>query len=194
MIAVIAYIVVASSLVGGAYLVGVKILGLRHPIGDLANALQPIDLEKAESFLDSDENKMLRTCWDYKVYRRVQWNRMRMYLKVVRRMDHNVRVLVNFSHQELKRFREAGGQISVEQLVIMEQLQREAVRVRAYSVATTLKLYLLLAIHPIQTPSLTWLRKTADFDGIKSYRILRNVSLLVFEGFGSPFDRLLLKY
>jgi hypothetical protein len=189
MVALIAYIVVASGLTGGAYLVGVKILGLRRSIGDLAEALRPIDLERVEAFLDAAENQMLRACWDAKVYRRVQWNRMRVYLKVVRRMDHNARVLVNFANQELKRFQEAGGQISFEQVVVMEQLQREAIRVRAYSLATILKIYVLLAIHPVQTPSLTWLRSTADFDGIRSYRILRNVSLRVFEEFGTPIDK-----
>jgi hypothetical protein len=194
MIVVIAYIVIASGLVGGAYLVGVKIHGRRCPIGALANALQPIDLEKAESFLDSDENKMLRTCWDYRVYRRVQWNRMRMYLKVVRRMEHNARILINFSSQELKRFQGSGNQISSEQVAAMEQLQREAIKVRAYSVATILKVYVLLAIHPVQTPSLTCLRKTAHLDGIQSYKILRNVSQLVFEKFGSPIDKLVLNY
>ncbi len=194
MVALIAYIVIASGLLGVAYLVGVKVVGLRRSIGDLAEALQPIDLQEVESFLDSDENRMLRACWGRTVYRQVQWNRMRIYLKVVRRMDHNARILVNFSNQELKRFREAGGEISFEQVVVMEQLQREAIRVRSYSVVTIVKLYVLLAIHPIQAPSLAWLRRTIYFDGIQSYKILRNVSLLVFEEFGSPIDKLVLKY
>src|SRR5437879_2226588 len=112
MVALIAYVVAAWCLLAFAYLVGVKALAIRRSIGNLADALQPIDLEKVESFLDTHENKMLRASYDRKVYRRVQWNRMRMYLKVVRRMDHNARVLVNFSNQELKRFRESGGQIS----------------------------------------------------------------------------------
>jgi hypothetical protein len=110
-----------------------------------------------------------------------QRKRLHLYLEIVTRMAHNARVLVELGNREVDRQEGRAAEL-------IRNLQQEAVKVRAYSLFTALKLRVLLAIRPVQAPSLTKLRTFADIDGIASYQCLRVASTELFNEFRRPLN------
>jgi hypothetical protein len=180
--------VIAWGVLATLYMVGVALLSFPgRTVDDVVDFLRPVDLAQAELLLDPGADYELKLKLDAETLREVQRKRVHVYLELVRRMAHNARVLVEFGNREAVRRtgREAG---------VIAVLQREAVKVRLYSLLTILKLRVLLAVRPRQTPSLVKFRIAAEVDGISSYKGLREASTTAFAEFKRPVDKLILSF
>lgn len=167
-----------------AVLYAVSAVLLKFPsrtFDDVTAFLLPVDLEQAEALLDPAIYFQLRWSLDPKSLRETQRKRLHLYLEIVTRMAHNARVLVELGNREADRQEGRAAEL-------IRNLQQEAVKVRAYCLFTALKLRILLAIRPVQAPSLTKLRTLVDIDGIASYQCLRAASTELFQEFRRPLN------
>jgi len=137
--------------------------------------------------LDPGADHELKWKLDAETLCEVRRKRMHVYLELVRRMAHNALVLVELGNREADR--RTGREAEV-----IAILQHEAVKVRVYSLLTILRLRVLLAVRPMQAPSLTKFRMVMEVDGISSYKELREASTAVFEEFKRPVDKLILSF
>ncbi len=156
-------------------------------VDDVAEFLRPVDLEQAEMLLDPGAYYSLRWNLDTETLIQIQRKRARIYLELVHRMAHNARVLVELGRREMDA-RQA------RQDEIVSQLQQEAFHVSIYCFVTMVKLRILLAIRPVQAPSLTKCRMAVDLDGIASYKALRLTSTALFEELHRPVDKLTVNF
>lgn len=164
------------------YAVGAILLKFpSRTVDDVTPFLLPVDLEQAEALLDPAIYFHLRWNLDPQSLKETQRKRLHLYLEIVTRMAHNARVLVELGNREADRREGRAAEL-------IKNLQEEAVKVRAYSLFTALKLRVLLAIRPAQAPSLTKLRKFVDIDGIASYKCLRVASTELFNEFRRPLN------
>ena len=176
------WVIVGWGTLAVLYAVGAVLLKFpSRTVDDVTAFLLPVDLEQAEALLDPAIYFELRWNLDPKSLKETQRKRLHLYLEIVRRMAHNARVLVELGNREVDRQEGRTAEL-------IRNLQQEAVKVRAYSLFTALKLRILLAIRPVQAPALTKLRTFVDIDGIASYKCLRVVSTELFEEFGRPLD------
>jgi hypothetical protein len=187
-ISIVTFSLVACSILSILYMVYLALVDFpERTVVDVVEFLRPVDLAQAEVFLDPSEDYELKWKLDAKTLREVQRKRARIYLEMVRRMSHNARVLVEFGNWEATR---RTGRVAE----VIGVLQKEAIRVRMYSFLTIVELNVLLAMRPLQTPSLMNFRVVFDIDGISSYKGLREASTAVFKEFKQPVDKLVLSF
>jgi hypothetical protein len=156
-------------------------------VDDVAQFLRPVDLEQAEMLLDPGIYHSLRWNSDPDTLLEIQRKRARIYLELLHRMAHNARVLVELGRRQME-------EAQSEKEEAISRLQTEAVNVRVYCFVIILKLRILLAIRPMQAPSLIKCRRVVDLDGIASYKALRQASTALFEEFRRPLDELTLSF
>ena len=164
-------------------------------VDDVAEFLRPVDLERVQLLLDPAMDFELTWKLDPETLREVRRKRIQVYLELLGRMAHNARVLVEFGNREASRLEVCGTEEqATPEAKAIAALQVAAVNVRIYSVFAIVLLRVLLAIRPIQAPSLVGFRSLAELDGIESYEALREATTVVFEKFRRPTDKLILNF
>jgi hypothetical protein len=176
------WVIIGWGTLAVVYAVGSALLKFpSRTVDDVTAFLLPVDLEQAEALLDPATYFQLRWNLDPQSLKETQRKRLHLYLEIVTRMAHNARVLIELGNREVDR--QEGRAVE-----LIRNLQQEAVKVRAYSLFTALKLRVLLAIRPAQAPSLTKFRTLVDIDGIASYKCLRVASAELFNEFRRPLN------
>jgi len=158
---------------------------LRFPgrtVDDVTSFLRQVDLEEAEMLLDPAVHFALRWNLSEREMKEMQRKRMHLYLEIAIRMAHNAGLMIELGNRELY------GHQQERTVELVNKLKQEALQVRIYALVTILKLNILLAMRPVQTPSLAPLRKACAIDGIKSYKALRSASTALFEEFRRPLN------
>lgn len=157
---------------------------------DVIDFLIPIDLEKVESLLDPATEWTLRRSLDPKDFRRRQRKRIHLYVEFLQRMAHNAGILVQLGNREADRADQATAELA-------RELQQEAVKVRAYTLAAAakLRLWLFLRIDSwglFPSPSLCDVREVGGLSCVESYGQLKAAATHFFERVGpSKVDLLL---
>src|SRR5689334_22658250 len=134
-------------------------------VDDVVDFLVPIDFERVESLLDPAFEWNLKTCLTAAEFRKVQRKRIHLYIEFLQRMTHNATILIQLGN------REAEGR-DAETVKLAEELQRQSVKVRVYTIAATLKLRLWLFLrvdvwHILPAPSLCDLREVYGIHGLE---------------------------
>ena len=147
-------------------------------VDDVVDFLVPIDFERVESLLDPAFEWDLRRNLSSEEFRKIQRKRIHLYIEFLQRMTHNATILIQLGN------REAEGR-NAETVQLAEELQRQSVKVRVYTMAATMKLRLWLflrvdAWHILPAPSLCDLREVYGIQGLESYYALRNSASVLF--------------
>ena len=187
---------ILSFLIGFGFLTCVVMLGWawfhfpNRTVDDVIGYLRPVDLDAAKQLIDPMVESSLRCSVSPTAFRALQHKRIYLYCEVLKRMSHNAGILVDWANRE--------AESENEQVVALaKRVQEEAIQVRAYALAASLKLRFWLAIrlHSWQVfpaPNLVDTSESAGISGLDSYdRLKTAASALYLQLRSNSFEDLL---
>ena len=147
---------------------------------DVVDFLVHIDLEKAEALLDPLAEESLRRTLRPGDFRMLQSKRVHLLIELLRRMAHNAAILVQWGNLEAEKAHPRTAQLA-------QELQQEAVKVRAYSLVALVKLrfWLLISFRSwsvLPVPHLSELREIYGIEGLQAYDRLKTAAGSLFVG------------
>jgi hypothetical protein len=145
-------------------------------VDEVVDYLHPIDLEKVHSLLDPALEWSLRRNLGPHEFRSTQRKRMHLYIEFLRRMAHNAGIMVEYGNQEAEHTNEEAAKLA-------RALQQEALHVRIYALASSLKVrfwLLLNSLSLVPAPSLPSLRSICGIEGWENYGRLKSAAATLF--------------
>lgn len=159
-------------------------------VDDVIGYLRPVDLDAARELIDPMMESSLRCEMSPSEFRALQHKRIYLYCEVLKRMSHNAGILVDWANRETE---SENPQV----VMLAKEVQKEAIQVRAYALAASVKLRFWLAIrlHSWQilpAPNLVDTSESVGIAGLDSYdRLKTAASALYLELRSNCFDQLL---
>jgi hypothetical protein len=145
-------------------------------VDDVIPFLRPVDVSLAESLLDPAAEFAFRWKLSRREFRKAQRRRMRLYLEVIRRMNHNAKLLAEYAEAEM-------NGCDPRRVGLVSTLQDRAIEVRLYVLMAGIELrtWLPLCCNILpKTPVLARLRKAGDIDGLQTYNALKAAAAALF--------------
>lgn len=146
--------------------------------GDVVEFLQRVDLESLNSLLDPVAEAVLRKSMSSREFRRVQRKRVHLCIEILRRISHNVEIVLQLAETERKN---ADPDISKSALL----LNHIGVPAKVFCVVALIKLRLRLLFRvdawmAFGAPSISGVREAFGIRGLDKYDQLKTVASNLF--------------
>jgi len=145
---------------------------------DVVEFLQRVDLESLNSLLDPVAEAVLRKSMSSREFRRVQRKRVHLCIELLRRMVHNIEILLQLAQTERK-----NGDPDVAKSALL--LNQIGVPAKVFCVAALIKLRLRLLFRvdawmAFGAPSISGVREAFGIRGLDKYDQLKTVASNLF--------------